>query len=261
MSDKPETSILDSTYEPPDKDVVQFDMEVNVDESDLFDHTEEQKLKQQHEAQTGSAAPPRPKHVDIPPNNPVMMVDPVGDIREGIDKAFIHMVDHGRVKYEVKVDEEERERFVRAALHDAPMWFDAQIDGVGATVRVVIPPDSFSTAVARALDFWDKDTLDTKSNMQWYLAFQQVHAWFQIREINGLPTPWAEEHFPEGEPHMSLSAIRKFIRYPANFDMFFTMSPVRWRMITEAMRIAELKYKMCMDAGHDRDFFTSADTD
>jgi hypothetical protein len=84
-----------------------------------------------------------------------------------------------------------------------------------------------------------------------------MHAWFMVREINGTPTPWSDV-FCDGIPKTSVSRAK--LAEPSNFEEFFVMTPIRWRMIVEAMRIAEFKYKLCMEAWQDRSFFTTAGT-
>lgn len=249
-------NIFSMAAEPPEEGAKTFKMEVDTSASgiDLMDHQAEAKALRQDEEESGVHVPPKPERVTEPTRNPAIEVNPVDELKTLVDQAFSDTYEFGKVE----VSAEERQRFVRAALHDNPMWFDIMLEGVGIVVRVVIPPEPFTTAAANAVTEWGKrKTMDPDSNLQWYLAFQQIHAWYQVREIEGVATEWSSM-FEDGNPKHS--EIRKFINEPDNFEVFFNMSAVKWRMIVEAMRMAEAKYKICVQAWRDKSFFTSAGT-
>ena len=78
-----------------------------------------------------------------------------------------------------------------------------QVERIAADVKVVIPADIFTNAAAAAANKWAKeDYIDSDSDLQWLLTFQQMHAWFQVREIDGKPTDWAED-WEDGLPKLS----------------------------------------------------------
>lgn len=242
--------------EEPEQGAKQFHVEVDLEELgiDPTDHSAEEKAIGQNETDNEIEAPDRPKRLTAPINTPELLQDPVVDVRDEIDKSFNGVFDIGKVE----VTSEERERFVRCALHDEEMWFDVTLEGTNIPVRVAIPPENFTASVATAIDHWHKaGVVNSESNIQFYLAFQQIHAWFQVRQINGRNTPWSDE-FADGLPKSSW--IRQFTKDPNNFEDFFNMSAVRWRLIVESMRMAEFKYKLCLEAWRDRSFFTQAGT-
>jgi hypothetical protein len=249
MNEDPK-DIFAAAAEPPEDGAERFEMEVPTDGIDPYDHSAEREAISS-DAQDVSA-PEQPERLTAPVSNPAMFQDPVGDLKKEIEGRFSADYDIGKVT----VDEQERQRFVRAALHDKEMWFDVKIEGVNAVVRVAIPTETFTTSVGAAATYWGKlGHNDSTSDMQWLLSFQQMHAWFQIREIDGEPTEWSDE-FSDGVPR--LAKLRGILKDPEEFETFFSMSAPRWRMLVEAMRIAEFKYKLCLEAWQDRSFFTSA---
>lgn len=178
--------------------------------------------------------------------------DPVGKMMNDIDP----FVDDFKIGV-VEVTRSERDAFVRAALHDEEMAFNIHLEGPDIYVKVVIPPESFTTLVANTIEMWDDNGVTVaKNNVSWLLLFQQMHAWYQIREFGGKPTAWSE-FFDDGLP--KLSAMRKFVSNMDNFDDIMNTSGPRWRMMVNAMALAEYKYKLCLDAWRTRSFFAKAD--
>lgn len=259
MSDQPEqppADIFAGVTEEPEEGAAQFHAEVDLADVgiDPFDHASEERAIGEDRAKNSIPAPERPTRLTAPVNTPALLEDPVADLKTDVDASFSGVFNVGPVT----VEPDERERFMRCALHDEEMWFDITLEGMDTTVRVAIPPESFTAAVATAISAWDKaGVVDSSSNMQFYLAMQQLHAWFQVREVGGKHTPWSDA-FADGMPKASW--IRQFTRDPDNFDAFFNMSAARWRLLVESMRVAEFKYKLCLEAWRDRSFFTQAGT-
>lgn len=254
MSEQDPKSVFDAAAEEPEASAQQFSASVAVGEDavhHLTDHSEEQQLVADHEREMGVNAPQKPDREFVPMQNPSIMHDPVQEMRETIEGSFKDTFSVG----DIEVNHEERARFVRCALHDTAMWFDITLEGVGVKVNVVIPPESFTAMAANAVTAWGKaDYLDVNSNIQWYLAFQQLHVWYQAREIDGEPTSWSEFF----DTQKTTAELRRFVNDPANLESVIGMHSVKWRMLVEALRIAEAKYKLCLEAWRDRSFFTSA---
>lgn len=276
MSDQPSNvpprSIFDSA-EPPDADALRheedaaaqpaekakpdtplIDKTVDLGGINPYDHSEEERIRREKDEELGVSPPDLPDGGPIPVANPAMLLDSTDSIREEIERRF--KGEFGDRKVEVTA--QERSDFVRAALHDEELVFRINVDGASAVVDVAIPPDYITTFAASAVNKWaEVGFVDAGSDMQWLLSFQQVHAWYQIRAVNGEPTSWSD-FWTDRKP--SASEIRSFMKDPQNFEPFFKMNAVRWRLILDAIRVAELKYKICLENWNNRSFFTGADT-
>ena len=233
-------------------------LELKIDPSafgiDLTDHNPEANAIRGADEQDGVATLQELPHPHTRLNNPALIADPVGKMKNEID-PFSDNFTLGKVE----VTLEERDAFVRAALHDEELVFNVYLEGIDATVAVAIPTESFTTMVANTIEMWDdKGVTRAKNNVSWLLLFQQIHAWYQVREFNGKPTKWSAA-FDDGVP--KISALRKILSDIENFEDVINMSAPRWRMMVNAMAIAEYKYKLCMDAWRTRSFFAKADTD
>lgn len=258
MSDtEPQTisDIFDNIREQPEEGAARFAAEFDMGGVDINDTSEESRLLREQGRDAGIHIPERPEKSDLPLNNPLIAVDPTRSVREDIENSFKAEFDFG----EVEVSHEERARYLRCALHDTEVWFDVTLEGLGMTIRVAIPTEGFTTTVMTALSKWaEAGAIDSKSDMQWLLAFQQLHAWYSVRQVDGKLTPWAEE-FENDKPPRG-KTLRTFLYDAGNFEFMSEMGAPRWRAIAVAMRIAEARYKVCNDALRDRSFFTGADT-
>jgi hypothetical protein len=253
MNDDIENIFADAAEEP-EESTSTFEASVDVGGVDLYDHSAEEAAIAEVEKEDEIPIPEQPEHMDLPLHNNALQADPVGSLKEQAERSFTGTFDVGKVV----VTPEERTEFVRSALHDTEMIFDVELEGLATTIRVAIPPETFTTSAAAAATAWGRDGFNDKdSDLQWLLSFQQMHAWFMVREIGGVPTSWSDA-FCDGVP--KFSSLRETLKNPDNFETFFIMTPARWRMIVEAMRIAEFKYKLCTEAWQDRSFFTSAGT-
>ena len=232
-----------------------LDASIPVGGVDPFDHGVEQDAVDQKQRQDGVAPPPLPADTDVPLRNPAMMANATDQLQDEMERRF--RLELGDTK--VKVTAVDRDAFVRAALTDSELQFDIELEGIAATVRIAIPPDEFTTSASAAVNLWGREGhIDKDSDLQWLLAFQQLHAWYQVRAINGEPTPWSD-FWVDGIP--TLGKMRERMRDYASFDEFFRMRAVRWRMLLDAIRTAEFKYKICLQNWKNRSFFIGADTD
>lgn len=252
MTSTEDNSIFAEAAEAPEVGTQAFEADLSTEGTNLFDHSAEQAAIAKEEELDGVPIPEPPGHVEAPINNAKLLDNPLDDLKAMAEKSFNGTFDVGSVT----VTPSEREDFLRAALHDSELQFDIHLEGVGVVISVVIPPETFTTSAASAADAWGKKGFNDKdSDIQWTLSFQQMHAWFQVRAINHAPTAWSDA-FCDGVPKMSY--MRNQLSDPDNFETFFTMQPPRWRMLVEAMRVAEYKYKLCQEAWHDKSFFTHA---
>jgi len=277
MSDKPEqpeqpevTSVF-SESEPPEEGANVFDESppeekqpddghlrktISTDGQDLYDHSDEIEAERQQEEADGVAPPPMPEREPMGIRNPMVHADPAEAIREEIENRF---AEEFRAE-KVTVTNAERDAFVRAALHDSELVFEVEIEALDAVVSVAIPSDTFTSCASAAAYKWGEEGhIDKTSDLQWVLTFQQMHAWFQVRAIDGTPTAWADEWDTE-KPH-SAKHLRELLENPENIEPIQRLNGVRWRLFLNAIRIAEQKYKICLSNWQDRTFFTGADTD
>ena len=151
MSQEP-TNIFADVAEEPEVGVKQYHVEADLDDLgiDVFDHEPEEKAIRSTEADLGIDAPLPPDREEIPLHNKTIMDDPVADVKRTITESFNDVFDIGKVE----VTADERERFVRCALHDTEMYFDVELEGIGSLVRVAIPTESFTTVAVSAIDVW-----------------------------------------------------------------------------------------------------------
>lgn len=232
-----------------------LDLEADLGDTDLFDHSEEINARKEQDEKDGVAPPPLPESDPVSYQNPAMLSDPAEAVRDEIESRFTEEFQASKVS----VKPAEREAFVRAALHDSELQFNVKVEGVGATVTIAMPSDHFTSAVTAAAYSWAKDGhISADSDLQWILSFQQMHAWFQVRAVNGVPTSWASD-WADGIP--SAKQLQELLNNPENLKDIQSMSGIRWRLMLQAIRIAEQKYKICLNNWHDRTFFTGADTD
>jgi len=257
-SEPPEEGAIRNDEKPiPDAEVTEdghLTKRINTEGRDLYDHSEELEAERKKGYADGTAPPDMPDREPIGVRNPAMMVDPLDGVRDEIERRF--QADFGDLK--VTVSAAERDAFVRAALTDTELIYEIEVEGVGIIVTVAMPPDSFTNAAQAAANKWAKDDIiDTDSDLQWLLTFQQMHALFQIRAVNGEPTEWAS-HWDDGLP--KLGDLRALLNNPDTLHDFQKMGAVRWRLLVNAIRLAEQKYRICLSNWQDRTFFTGADT-
>lgn len=253
--------IIDEATVPLDRPEVEIGddgkIKFRVDTGDIdpYDHSAEQNARHEHESKMGTAPPPMPETSEEPIRNKAVMHDATDALKEEMERRFSQ--EFGDLT--VEVTQQERDAFVRSALHDGEFLMDIPLEGVQATVTVALPPDAFTNSAAAAVKRWGKEGyIDADSDLQWILAFQQIHAWYQVRAINGEPTEWSD-YWAGGIP--SMRDVREQMNDIKVFDPIINMGAVRWRMILDAIRIAELKYKICLQNWKDRSFFGGADTD
>ena len=231
--------------------------DINIDtkefDIDISDHNPENEAMRSADADDGVASPNELPHPHTRIERLGALADPVGKLMNDLD-PFADDFKIGKVEVTIA----ERDAFVRAALHDEEMSFDIHLEGLDIYVKVVIPPESFTTMVANTIDAWDSNGVtNAKNNVSWLLLFQQLHAWYQVRSFAGKPTAWST-FFDDGVP--KISKLREFVSNVENFENIVNMSAPRWRMMVSAMALAEYKYKLCLDAWRTRSFFEKADT-
>lgn len=232
-----------------------LDVDVDTGGVDPYDHTAEAAAVRESQEKDGVAPPELPETQPELPNNPTMMTDANATLQNEMEARF--QQEFGDLK--VEVTHEERADFVRAALYEEELIFKVEVEGIGAVVEIAIPSDEFTNSAAAAVNKWGRDgIIDKESDIQWILSFQQLHAWYQIRSVNGTPTPWSK-YWAGGD--VSFQEIRSYMEDVSNFEEIINMSAVRWRLLIQAVRIAETKYKICLQNWNDRSFFTGAGTD
>jgi hypothetical protein len=246
-----------AVFEPPEPGAARFAHEVDLTAAgvDLTDSTQEDALRKDDEVRNGAVIPEKPADTTVLPS-PVFESNPAEEARSAVRGAFEEDFDFGKVI----VTAAEKDRFLRCGLHDEQMFYDVEVEGIGLNVRVNILPESYTDAAMAALSDWVKNEVIGEGNMQWLLGFQLMHAWMQISRIADQPTDWLEAHLPQ-EGRITYRKLRELLANDATVEPLRSMSAVRWRAIALAIRIAEHKQKLCLEALLNRDFFTSAGTD
>lgn len=241
----------------PDPDAVPAErtMDMGKDHS-LFDHSAETSLREARDRELGIHVPRPPDTIPAPVQNPAMLVESVGaDARAKAEAAFQDTID----EVSVQVSEEDKAAFLRAALHDTEVVFDVELEGVDMTVSVAMPSEAFTATAQMVTKAWSEaGHIDLTSTMQFLVAFQQVHLWWQIRAVNGEPVSWAWDTDRLGEA--TIPRLRKFMADYDNLAPVVNMGSLRYRLLMRASMIAEIKYKLCLQSLHDRSFFTGAAT-
>jgi len=231
--------------------------EFDISGVDLTDNSGEEEAVRAYQKEQGKPEGiPKPDWKALSIQNPQLM-EKVADVKEDIMRdAF--STDYKELG-KITVTDEEKDRFLRAALHDIPMQFDIFIPATGSVVKTSLPADQFTSWAIGALKSWeDCGQIDPKSTVQWILGFQQMHAFLQIDAVDDIPMPWTDIRDQLLETPSKLYA---HLRDPDNFGVFFRMNDVRWQVMAYALRVAEIKYKLCTEALMSRDFFRTAGTD
>lgn len=245
--------IFADVREVPDPDAVPAERVMDLgDTTDITDHSVEEAVKESRNKELGVHVPTKPETLQAPLTNPVMTDEAAGEeARLAAEAAFRDEID--RIK--IEVTDEEKTRFIRAALHDTEMIFDIPLEGLDMVVSVAMPSEAFTSAAEMIVLRWGKDGhIDAESRLQFTVAFQQVHLWHQIRAINGQTVPWAWDGTP------TLSEIKAFAFNYENLSDVINWSSTKHRLLMRASMIAETKYRICMTNLHDRTFFTGAAT-
>lgn len=245
-----------AAFEPPEPGAARFAHEVDLHTAgvDLGDTAQEDALRKDEDAKNGVAVPEKPEKTTVLPS-PVFESNPVEEARVAVQNAFEKEFDFGKVT----VSDAEKDRFLRCGLHDEQMFYDVEVEGLGLMIRVNILPESYTDAAMAALADWVKNEVIGEGNMQWLLGFQLMHAWMQIERIADQPTDWLEKHLPEGGT-LTYRKLREILANEETVEPLRNMGAVRWRAVALAIRIAEYKQKLCLEALLNRDFFTSAGT-
>jgi hypothetical protein len=224
---------------------------------DLTDNSGEEEAVRAYNKEKGKPeGTTKPDWKELAVQNPPLM-EKVTDKKEEImrDTFSVAYEDLGKIT----VTDVEKDRFLRAALHDTPMQFDIFVPATGSLVKTSIPADQFTSWAIGALKSWEEcGQIDPKSTVQWILGFQQMHAFLQIDSVDNIPMPWAEIRDQLLETPSKLYA---HLRDPDNFAVFFRMNDVRWQVLAYVLRVVEIKYKICTEALMSRDFFQAAGTD
>lgn len=249
-------SILDAAYEPPHPSA---DAEPRTMEDAYAAPAETTEQEDILDTQPEITAPLPPEPIDIPIQNPGVMTAPVRDAKAAADAAADKLQQARHDGITVQLSEGDRSKFVQSALNDTEMIFDIELEGVSAEVEIAIPPEAWTAAAPLIIAKWGKKGLiDVSSELQWHLAFQMLHVYFQVRSVNGKPVGWSTSLAEGFNSGVKLTDVIE----EATEHAYLTVSSIsaaRLSLMMEAMRTAENKYRHCLTAWHDRSFFTKAD--
>lgn len=247
-------NILKQAFEAPAEGSATFQHEVDVADLDLGDNSEEQSLVRDDAKRDGVHVPELPEDKPGEPIDSSFDGDPVKDAKTIIYEAFSSDFDFSKIE----VDVVERDRFYRCGLHDEQMHYVIEVPGSGLTVKVVIPPTSKSEATLAALDQWVNDKFIGSNSIQYLHGFQLLTVWLMVREVNGAPTDWYDKAEEDNGGKLSYRQLRDMLRDPGTVDAIRDINEVRWSALSLAIRIADHKHALCLEALRSRKVFTTA---
>lgn len=242
--------ILAEFREEPDQDVQPINVEFD-DEENPLDLSEEQSLI---EAETGDV-PTQPEPAGFSPH-PALSQDPHLDAHMRMEEKFEREFNEKTVK----VTEEERRRFLRAALHGQRLWFDIEFPAMGAVVRVVPAPPHWSDTASQVIRSWQDAGKMDKGLNAWLDSFQLLHIWMQVDSVNGQLKPWFQARLEENENLTKARAMTALLSSEEPLDEVRQLNSASRYLLMSALRIAEIKHCICLDAMSDGSFFSDAGT-
>lgn len=245
--------VIKKAFEPPTEDTKTFSHEADVSGIDLTDNSEEEALLKQDSRRDGVTVPELPDTKEREPSS-LFDSDPVAEAQAIVGNAF-------RANYDfasVEIDVIERDRFYRCGLHDEEMWYLVEVPEAGLSVRVAIPPVSRSEAAVAALDHWQAEKFIGKNSIQYLHGFQLLNVWLMVREVNGVPTDWYEKAVEDAGGKLPYRKLRAMLCDPDTVDPVRDLHERRWNALTLAVRIADYKHQLCLEALRSRKVFTTA---
>ncbi len=246
-------ALLKKAFEPPTEGAEAFKFDVSLDGVNLTDHTQEERLVQNDAERDGVLVPELPA-IEPSEDTSTFDKDPVDDVKATLNAAFAKDYDFASVV----VEQDERERFYRCGLHDEAMWFDIDLPKFGMVIKVVIPPVSHSEAAIAALNAWGEAGEIGGNSMQYLHGFQLLNVWLMVRAVNDKATEWYEAALEDAGGKLTHRALRKLLSNTDTVEPVREVNDVRWQAMSLAVRIADYKNKICLDALRSRVVFTTA---
>lgn len=246
-------AILKKAFEPPAEGAATFSHEVDVTGVDLTDNSEEESLVREDSRRDGVTVPDLPED-EQKKHDSLFDTNPVAEVKDIVKEAFTKDYDFAQVT----VDSVERDRFYRSGLHDEEMFYVVDSPGTGLAVKVAIPPASHAEAAIAALDSWVRERHIGTNSVQYLHGFQLLNVWLMVREINGKPTGWYDDAVAAADGKLTYSKLREILSDPDTVECIRNMNEVRWTAVTLAVRIADYKHQLCLDALRSRKVFTTA---
>lgn len=246
--------ILKQAFEPPADGAATFNHEVDITGMDLTSDNEEQSLVRDDARRDGVHVPDLPEDKEAEPIDSSFDSDPVKDAKTIIYEAFSTDFDFTKIE----VDAVERERFYRCGLHDEQMHYIIDIPGYDLTAKVVVPPTSKSEATLAALDHWVDEKFIGKNSIQYLHGFQLLTVWLMVREIGGAPTDWYDKAEVDCDGKLTYRKLRALLCDPDTVEPIREINEIRWNALSLAIRIADYKHALCLEALRTRKVFTTA---
>ena len=259
-------AILQHAFEPPKEGSQGFDTpsegrkgfeySADVSDIDLTDNSLEASLIREDSQRDGVSVPDLPGGEPITPES-LFDADPIADTRDIIRRAYTVDFDFAKIE----VDAIERDRFYRCGLHDEEMWYTVEVPNTGLTFKVAIPPISRSEAAVATVDYWVDTEVIGKNSLQYLHNFQLVNVWLMVREVNSAPTDWYAKLVEEAEGgKLTYRALRTHMANPDFLESVRDLNDLRWNATCLAVRIADYKHQLCLEAVRSRKVFTTADS-
>jgi len=167
----------------------------------------------------------------------------VDDLGSAVNQLFA-----GSGLPEVKLNEQEKDRFFMAALEDKPFELDVLLRGGKMKLRFTT-----LTICQRQMAMLYAQT-ESKGGMEMFMpAIQHVHILFQLKSINGM-AKWMAPHVDAASP--SVATIEE-IRAAIDKDIR-PMNEMHWSAILSAWRVFEAKCILAQKGITDENFWHPA---
>lgn len=150
----------------------------------------------------------------------------------------------------ITVTDLEKQLYLKAVLNDVPVVWDIVLENLGVTVSLQTADNYELDVIFRALRE-DEDRREIRDPADFTTRLQQYAAAFQVRNFNN--TPLERLNFQESRPATIEQAIILLREHRDKYLM--RIHHARWQAILTALRIFEVKKKLCTDAALNGDFW------
>lgn len=179
----------------------------------------------------------------------VVPLDPVNDPRTPTQANVLRWTLEAENIGNITVTDDEKKLYLKAMLNDTPVIWDIAIEALGVTVRMQSANNFELDVLFRALRE-DEDAGLIRTPSDWATYLQQYAAAFQVCAFNSSPFERLALKEPYPTSKEAITALR------SHRDKYLMpMNHARWQAILRAVRIFEIKKKLCTEAAINGDFW------